>query len=291
MNVIWSNYIQGTKTLYYSRKLRFHDLFAGQYQTLFHLNKEKNLQILEVGCGPGALSGALHRWYPNAEITGLDRDSAFIQFAREQESGVTFMEGDATNLPFPDQSFDVTISNTVSEHVEPSAFYQEQLRVLKPGGVCLVLSSRRGITVQSSAVSCCCDYEQQFWDKASQYDHSRDRYGICRYPMNEAELPLAMESYGFQNVHTGFVTVNLTPDNPQIPSSLAHEMIDASRQTALDAIDSVFRSCPGYISAEETAEMKRLTNQKYDTRISQYDRGEKQWDTEVSLIMVVRGVK
>lgn len=167
MNVIWSNYIQGTKTLYYSRKLRFHDLFAGQYQTLFHLNKEKNLQILEVGCGPGALSGALHRWYPNAEITGLDRDSAFIQFAREQESGVTFMEGDATNLPFPDQSFDVTISNTVSEHVEPSAFYQEQLRVLKPGGVCLVLSSRRGITVQSSAVSCCCDYEQQFWDKAS----------------------------------------------------------------------------------------------------------------------------
>lgn len=50
MNVIWSNYIQGTKTLYYSRKLRFHDLFAGQYQTLFHLNKEKNLQILEVGC-------------------------------------------------------------------------------------------------------------------------------------------------------------------------------------------------------------------------------------------------
>ena len=49
--------------------------------------------------------------------------------------------------------------------------------------------------------------------------------------MSEAELPLAMESYGFQQIHTGFVTVSLTPDNPDISSSLAYDMINASRQT------------------------------------------------------------
>ena len=87
-----------------------------------------------------------HRWYPNAEITGLDRDSAFIQFAGEHEPGISFVEGDAAKLPYPDNTFDVTISFTVSEHIDPSAFFQEQLRVLKPGGVCLVLSSRKGIT-------------------------------------------------------------------------------------------------------------------------------------------------
>src|SRR5699024_11992740 len=64
--------------------------------------------------------------------------------------------------------------------------------------------------------------EQNFWDKARKYDHTREQYEICRYPMSEAELPLAMESYGFRQICTGFVTVNLTPDNPDIPRSEEH---------------------------------------------------------------------
>lgn len=129
MNVIWSKYVQGTKTLYYSRKLRFDDMFAEQYKSLFALDENRNLKILEIGCGPGALAGALHRWYTNAEIKAIDRDSEFIRFAREREDGITFMEGDITKLPFADCSFDVVISNTVSEHIEPSRFYGEQFRI------------------------------------------------------------------------------------------------------------------------------------------------------------------
>ena len=79
MNIIWSKYVQGVKTLYFSRRLRFHDMFAEQYQTLFDLSKETQLKILEIGCGPGALAGSLHRWYPNAEITGLNRESHLLK--------------------------------------------------------------------------------------------------------------------------------------------------------------------------------------------------------------------
>ena len=111
MNVIWSKYVQGTKTLYYTRKLRFDDMFAEQYKVLFDLDASKGLKILEIGCGPGALAGALYRWYPNAEITAIDRDSEFICFAKEHEEGIEFIEGDATALPFEDNAFDVTISN------------------------------------------------------------------------------------------------------------------------------------------------------------------------------------
>ncbi len=114
MNDIWSRKVQGTKTLYYSRKLRFDDMFSEQYKTLFGLDEKMNIKVLEIGCGPGALAGALHRWYPDAEITAVDRDSEFIRFAKEHESGITFMEGDATSLPFEDNSFDAVISNTVS---------------------------------------------------------------------------------------------------------------------------------------------------------------------------------
>ena len=133
MNNVWSEHVQGIMTLYLSRKLRFDDIFFEQYKSMFQLDPKSNLKILEIGCGPGALAEALHRWYPKAEITAVDRDSNFISFAQNNISGVTFVEGDATRLPFADDSFDVTISNTVQEHVEPTAFWGEQKRVLKPG--------------------------------------------------------------------------------------------------------------------------------------------------------------
>lgn len=290
MNIIWSKYVQGTKTLYYSRKLRFDDMFAEQYKTLFDLDQNRNIKILEIGCGPGALAGALHRWYPDAEITAVDRDSEFVRFAKEHEPGIEFVEGDATDLPFDSNTFDVTISNTVSEHIEPSKFYGEQLRVLNPGGICLVLSSRKGINLTPSCITFN-ECEQQFWKKAGQHDDSLEKYSVCKYPMSESELPIAVGKYGFSDIRTGYATIDLTPDNPKFSTAMAHDMINASRYTALDAIDSELHTMPEHFTAEEVEEMKRFANAKYDTRIEQYDRGEKQWDTNVSIIMVIRGIK
>ena len=85
MNTIWSENVQGIKTLYLTRQLRFDDLFYSQYEKLFGLDKNASLKILEIGCGPGALSQALHRWYPNAQITAIDRDSNFISFAKDSD--------------------------------------------------------------------------------------------------------------------------------------------------------------------------------------------------------------
>ena len=48
---------------------------------------------------------------------------------------------------------------------------------------------------------------------------------------------------------------------------------------------------PECFSNREIAEMKRIVNNKYDTRINQYDNNEKQWDTTVSVTMVLRGIK
>ena len=290
MNIIWSKYVQGTNTLYYSRKLRFDDIFAEQYKRLFALDTKRNLKILEIGCGPGALAGALRRWYPNAEITAIDRDSEFIRFASENELGIYFTEGDATALPFEDNSFDVTISNTVAEHIEPSVFYSEQLRVLKPGGVCLVLSSRRGININPPCITFN-EFEQQFWKKAEMHDNSMDRFDVCKYPMCEAEMPAAMAKYGFKNISTGYATVDLTPDDPRFTEQLAIDMLNSNRYIAIDAIEAALQTMPEHFTADEVDEMKRLANAKYDTRINQYRCNEKQWDTNVSIIMVIRGVK
>ena len=74
MNTTWSEHVQGINTLYMSRKLRFDDMFFDQYDKNFGLDREKELRILEIGCGPGALAEALKRWYPKAKITAVDRD-------------------------------------------------------------------------------------------------------------------------------------------------------------------------------------------------------------------------
>lgn len=290
MNTVWSKYIQGIKTLYLTRKLRFNDMFVEQYKSIFDLNEKLNLNILEIGCGPGALAGALHRWYPNAKITAIDRDSEFVKFAKDNEKGIDFIEGDATALPFDDNSFDVTISNTVSEHIEPLKFYSEQLRVLKPNGICLVLSSRKGINTIPNCMTLN-EFEQQFWKKANKYDNSTEIYSVCKYPMSESELPEAMQKYGFKDIKTGFATIDLTPDNPKYSSSMAYDMINANRQTTLDGIDGVYNNLPQYFSKEDIEKMKQLTNNKYDDRIRRYNCGEKYWETNLSIIMIIRGIK
>ncbi len=290
MNTVWSSCIQGTNTLYYSRKLRFDDRFSAQYKTLFNLYAEKELNILEIGCGPGALAGALLRWYPNAHITAIDRDSAFVAFARLNEKGIDFSVGDATALPFAENTFDVTISNTVAEHIDPQYFYAEQLRVLKPGGICLVLSARKGIHIDPPCITYN-EFENAFWKKVEQNDTTMEQYEVCKYPMSESQLPAVMQQHGFIHVSTGYAVINLTPDDPDVPKEMAYAMLRAERESALDGIRNIQNSMPMLFSQEEFSKMLKLTNEKYDLRQEQYDRGEKQWDTQVSLTMVIRGVK
>lgn len=282
MNNIWSDYVQGLMTLYLSRKLRFDDFFFKQYDRVFNLDHNKNLKILEIGCGPGALAEALHRWYPKARITAIDRDSNFISFARKNIEGVIFMEGDATHLPFENDSFDVTISNTVQEHIEPTAFWSEQRRVLKPGGVCLCLSARKGIHCTAPCLETTAE-EKNFWESVPQSNDVLEKHGVGKYWLSEAELPASMEQNGFVEVTTGYALIDLTPDAPKYSSQMAETMIEAMRKNDLEALQSMHSS-----NAQKAI---AAVNAKYDDRIHLYREGIKQWDTTVSVTMIVRGSK
>lgn len=282
MNNIWSDHVQGIMTLYLSRKLRFDDIFFTQYEKLFNLDHNRDLKILEIGCGPGALSESLHRWYPKAQITAIDRDSIFISFARDNISGVRFLEGDATHLPFENDSFDVTISNTVQEHIEPSAFWGEQRRVLKPGGVCLCLSARKGIHCPAPCLEMT-NEEKEFWDSLPQSEDELKKYNVCQFPMSEAELPASMESHGFIDVTTGFAIIDLTPDATKYSDKMAEAMIEAGRQSSLEAIRSAH--------SDHAEKAISAVNDKYEERLRLYRSGIKQWDTSVSVTMVIRGTK
>lgn len=282
MNNIWSDHVQGIMTLYLSRKLRFDDIFFTQYDQLFNLDHNKELKILEIGCGPGALAESLHRWYPKALITAIDRDSNFISFAQKNIAGISFVEGDATHLPFENNSFDVTISNTVQEHVEPSAFWGEQRRVLKPGGVCLCLSARKGIHCLAPCLKTT-NEEKEFWDSLPRSEDELKKYDVCQFPMSEAELPASMGNHGFIDVTTGFAIIDLTPDATRYSDKMAEAMIEAGRQSCLEAIRSAH--------SDHADKAISAVNNKYEERLRLYRAGIKQWDTSVSVTMIIRGIK
>jgi len=280
MNNIWSEQVQGIMTLYLSRKLRFNDFFSEKYLKLFKIDQNVNMKILEIGCGPGALAEVLHRWYPKAKITAVDRDSNFIAFAREKIAGVEFLEGDATDLPFKDGTFDMVISNTVQEHIEPDAFWNEQKRVLKSGGICICLSARKGIKCTADCLEMT-DDEKKFWDSCPDWREQMNKLQICKYPMTEAQIPKAMEEHGFSNVTTGYAVIDLTPDDPKYSEDMACQMIEAMRQNDLEAVNQ------NKIDGSE--KIIEIINRKYNKRLQLYRTGDRQWDTSVSVTMIIRG--
>ena len=290
MNHFWSDRIQSIGTLDTSRKLRFSDRFRNAYTELFRL--EEGARILEIGCGTGALCRALKRWYPSAEVVGLDRDDAFIDYARGKSTGETYRKGDATALPFADGSFDVTISNTVSEHVEPSGFFGEQRRVLRDGGVCLLLSARRGIQHPAACVREESAFETEIWARVdADFRRAAKENGVGAYALNEMELPAAMEKYGFRDVETHYLAINLTPDDPFYTPEEARDMINANRQNDLDNIERMESVAPGAVSRADRETLARLVNERYDRRLALYAAGKKQWDVTLGLTMLLRGVK
>lgn len=290
MNTIWSTYLQKIGTLYQTRQLRFDDSFKYAYMRAFNIDCAKI--ILEIGAGPGALTQAMKRWYPKAEVIGSDRDTVFIEFAKKANPNIKFIEADINALPFNDNFFDVTISNTVQEHVEPSKFFGEQYRVLKSGGVCLVLSARRGINISADVINEMSEFEKELCQRTECYYKAADeKHGVGQYGCSEQKLALEMEKHGFKDIQTHYLTINLTPDSKQYDKAFALKMIEANRRVHLDSLEYLPHIAPNIVTADEINKLTVEINHKYDKRIEQYNLGNKQWDTNVSLTMILRGIK
>lgn len=94
-------------------------------------------RVLEISCGHGGGASYLVRTFKPASYTGLDLNPVGVDFCRNRHQlpGLDFIQGDAENLPFPDESFDVVI-NLEASHSYPNfrRFLSEVARVLKPGG-------------------------------------------------------------------------------------------------------------------------------------------------------------
>lgn len=107
-------------------------------------------KVLEVSCGGGGGASYIVRQLGPASYTGLDLNPANIELCQKMHKlpGLEFVQGDAQNLPFPDETFDAVV-NVEASHQYPDfpGFLNEVARVLRPGGHFLYTDSRRNPVV------------------------------------------------------------------------------------------------------------------------------------------------
>jgi len=115
--------------------------FAGVANPFSLGRLEPGERVLDLGCGAGTDSLVASLMVgPEGSVTGIDMTPEMLARARagaEQlaAGNLTFVEGEAERLPFPDTSFEVVISNGVIDLIpDKDAVFGEIHRVLVPGG-------------------------------------------------------------------------------------------------------------------------------------------------------------
>ncbi len=98
------------------------------------------MRVLDVGCGFGGTIACMNEQFSHVDLVGLNIDDRQLQRARKKVlplngNKIEFVCGNACELPFPDNSFDVVLAVECIFHFpDRNSFFKEAFRVLRPGG-------------------------------------------------------------------------------------------------------------------------------------------------------------
>lgn len=127
---------------YFGSTLKTDTFLRGRYDLVISLLGDLKInettQVLEIGCGDGALSGLIYKTF-KCNITGLDPAQEGINFSKEKFRDLnyrgSFIVADGYSFPFESGSFDIVLCCDVIEHLQkPDAMVKEMHRLIKSGG-------------------------------------------------------------------------------------------------------------------------------------------------------------
>lgn len=147
-----------------------------------HVNLKNN--VLDVASGPGLVASAFSKHSQNVEC--LDLTPAMLKQAEKRASeakitNMSFCEGDAMNLPYEDNCFDVVVTRYSFHHfLAPEKVLQEMIRVCKSGG-CIV--------VADVAI------EQRFMQQFNHIERLRDSSHVSALSLDKFERLFSTEDF------------------------------------------------------------------------------------------------
>lgn len=138
-HVHWGYWAEPDRALYTAKD--YGDAAEQLSVEIYSVAKVQNHQsILDVGCGVGGTLASLNEHLAHVNLYGLNIDERQLERARrtvvaKAENAIEFKQGDACALPFADESIDVVLAvECIFHFADRQRFFQEVLRVLKPGG-------------------------------------------------------------------------------------------------------------------------------------------------------------
>lgn len=93
--------------------------------------------VLDVGCGKGHLLSLVHQAYPELSLQGAD----FVK--RDLPQSIAFVEAEATDLPFPDKSFDVVLCTHTIEHIYNAGDLVKELKRVARQKIIIITPKQR----------------------------------------------------------------------------------------------------------------------------------------------------
>ena len=119
-----------------------YDRFMGRYssrlspQLADYAGVRSGQKVLDVGCGPGALTKELADRVGPANVFAIDPSESFVAAVRERLPAVDVRVGSAERLPFPDKAYDATLAQLVVHFMsDPVGGLREMARVVRKDGV------------------------------------------------------------------------------------------------------------------------------------------------------------
>jgi SAM-dependent methyltransferase len=119
-----------------------YDRFMGQYSSQLSAQLadlagiEAGQRVIDVGCGPGALTAELARQLGANAVAAVDPSEQFVEAVCTRHPGVDVQLASAEDLPFADDEFDAALAQLVVHFMaDPVAGLAEMRRVTRPGGV------------------------------------------------------------------------------------------------------------------------------------------------------------
>jgi ubiquinone/menaquinone biosynthesis C-methylase UbiE len=182
-----------------------YDRFMGRYSARLAeefarvAGVEPGQTVVDVGCGPGALTAVLAGIVGPESVAGVDPTESFVEAAKARVPGADLRVGSGEHLPFEVATFDRALSQLVFAFVsDPVAVASEMRRVTKPGGI---------------AAACMWDFTgrmtmmKAFWEAIAEVDPGGEERPP-RFGGQPGELANLWRETGFQDVEGGDLTVS-----------------------------------------------------------------------------------
>lgn len=180
---------------------------------LKYAGQEENLQVLDVGTGPGFFAILLAGL--NYSVTAVDKCQDMLEEARKNaeaaDKNIRFFKADAHAVDLPKESFDLIVSRNVTWLMpNPLEVYQEWYRLLKPNGKVLVFDANWYLRLSDPELQLQCDkyhqlaIEKGYQDKITPEQKEESDAIARKLPLSYEKRPLwdqqAFRSCGFQQV-------------------------------------------------------------------------------------------